>query len=79
MIDDSAIAAMDPRIATALDPANRLSLEDVAAKAGIAPATVLHHIRRGALSAVQLYPRGRWYFLAEEVAEWLKDRHETQA
>ena len=79
MIDDSAIASMDPRVAAALDPAHRLSLDDVAAKAGLTKGTVLHHMRRGSLPAVQLYPRGRWYFFTEEVEQWLESRRQTQA
>lgn len=77
MIDDSAIATMDTRIAAALQPAFRLSLDDVAAKAGVTKATVLHHVRRGTLPAVQLYPRGRWYFFVEEVDKWLESRREA--
>ena len=78
MIDDSAILAMDVRIAAALDPAIRLSLDDVAAKAGLGVRAVLHHVRRGTLPAVQLYPRGRWYFFAEEVDDWLESRRQAQ-
>ena len=78
MIDDSAILAMDVRIAAALNPAIRLSLDDVAAKAGLGVRAVLHHVRRGTLPAVQLYPRGRWYFFAEEVDDWLESRRQAQ-
>lgn len=70
----TSIDELDPRIAEALDPDRRLLVDDVAELAGISAATVAHHVSTGALSAVQMYPRARLFFLRHEVDQWLATR-----
>lgn len=70
----SSIDDLPPRIAEALDPDRRLLVADVAALAAIHETTVSHHVSKGTLPAVQLYPRARLFFLRNEVDEWLAAR-----
>jgi len=56
----------------------RLSCAQVAELAGLSVATVWTNVDRGALRAVQFYRRGRFYFLLEDVDQWLAERARTR-
>jgi predicted DNA-binding transcriptional regulator AlpA len=72
----SSIDALGPRVLAALSPASRLTTRDVARMVGIHEATVGYHASSGELPSIQLYPRGRRYFLIDEVEAWIDSRRE---
>ena len=74
LVVTSSIDALDDRTTEALNPATRLVIADVAALAGISEATVYHHCVKGHLPFVQLRPRGRRFFILDEVQEWVRER-----
>jgi hypothetical protein len=78
LVSRASVAALDPRIAAALNPWTRLAAPQVAKLAGLGTATVLYHAGTGSLPSVQLYPRGRVYFLPEEAKAWIVRRASTQ-
>jgi predicted DNA-binding transcriptional regulator AlpA len=77
MIVLSSVETLDPRVARALDPDLRIDSAEVARLAGLARATVLHHVSSGALPTVRLYPRSQCLFLPDEVDPWLARRRAT--
>ncbi len=78
MVAVSSVQALDPRLVAALDPTVRLSCAQVADLAGLSVASVWTNVDSGALRAVQFYRRGRFYFLPEDVDQWLAERARTR-
>lgn len=68
----ASIDALDSRVRGALDPKTRLTAREVATLVNMAEKNVLYHSLHGDLPNVQLYPRGRRYFLPTEVEQWLE-------
>ena len=74
----ASVRSLEPRIAHVLTSTVRLYAKEVAKRSGLGVATVLYHATTGTLPAVQLYPRGRVYFIPEEVNTWIAGRAQAK-